>query len=123
MAERLPAPTADVITYVPPDDGRLLTRGHHPPERLAQALAKLWGIEAASLLVRRRGAARQAGLTRVERRANIRGAFAARGSVPASVVLVDDVYTTGATCSEAASALRRGGAERVDVVTFARTIR
>jgi predicted amidophosphoribosyltransferase len=43
--------------------------------------------------------------------------------VPRSLVLVDDVYTTGATANAAASALRRAGARRVEVVTFARAIR
>jgi len=43
--------------------------------------------------------------------------------VPARVVLVDDVYTTGATASAVASSLRVAGARRVDVVTFARAVR
>jgi predicted amidophosphoribosyltransferase len=43
--------------------------------------------------------------------------------VPARVILVDDVYTTGATVTSAASALRAGGAFRVDIITFARAIR
>jgi predicted amidophosphoribosyltransferase len=45
------------------------------------------------------------------------------GDVPPTVALVDDVYTTGATASAAASALRRGGARHVEVVTFARALR
>jgi predicted amidophosphoribosyltransferase len=52
----------------------------------------------------------------------VAGAFAARPSAGA-VVLVDDVYTSGATVSAAASALRAAGAPTIDVVTFARTIR
>ena len=52
----------------------------------------------------------------------MRGAFLATRSPPA-VVLVDDVYTTGATANAAASALRRAGARRVEVVTFARAVR
>jgi predicted amidophosphoribosyltransferase len=43
--------------------------------------------------------------------------------VPKTVVLVDDVYTSGATVSAAATALRKGGARRVEVVTFARAVR
>jgi predicted amidophosphoribosyltransferase len=43
--------------------------------------------------------------------------------VPARVALVDDVYTTGSTATAAASALRRGGASSVEVVTFARAVR
>jgi predicted amidophosphoribosyltransferase len=75
------------------------------------------------LLVRSRGSPRQRELTRVERRRNVISAFACGGEVPVQVTLVDDVYTTGATVSAAASALRKGGARRVEVVTFARTIR
>ena len=66
---------------------------------------------------------RQTGLSLPERRRNVRGAFVAIGPVPASVVLVDDVYTTGATVAAAATALRAGGATRVNVVTFARAVR
>ena len=66
---------------------------------------------------------RQVSLPRDRRRANTRGSFVASGEVPARVVLVDDVYTTGATASAAATALRAGGAASVDVVTFARAVR
>jgi predicted amidophosphoribosyltransferase len=67
--------------------------------------------------------ARQRGLSLKERRRNVAGAFApARGS-PSRVCLVDDIYTSGATAAAAASALRRGGARRVEVVTLARAVR
>ena len=66
---------------------------------------------------------RQRGLKQAERRRNVAGAFLAGEGVPPRITLVDDVYTTGATVDAAASALRKGGARRVEVVTFARTIR
>jgi predicted amidophosphoribosyltransferase len=76
------------------------------------------------LLVRRGGGgARQTDLPRAERARNVRGAFVALARPPGQVVVVDDVYTTGATVSAAATALRAAGASRVDVVTFARTVR
>src|SRR5438034_1197868 len=57
------------------------------------------------------------------RRLAVTGVFVARGDFPRSLVLVDDVFTSGATANAAASALRKAGARRVDVVTFARVVR
>ena len=123
VAERVGAPSARFLTYVPSDEHRRLERGHHPVERLARALAQTWGLPCSALLVRTRPAKRQRGLPLAERRRNVAGGFRATGSVPSAVVLLDDVYTTGATVSAAASALRAGGARRVEVVTFARALR
>jgi len=117
-------PPADApVTFVPADRDRRLRRGHHSAEALARELAAAWNLPVAPLLVRARGSPRQRELTRDQRRRNVAAAFAARPGVPARVVLVDDVYTTGATANAAASALRQAGARRVEVVTFARTIR
>jgi predicted amidophosphoribosyltransferase len=123
VAETVPRPAADVITYIPPDGDRSLKRGHHPAQRLALELGAVWGIESAPLLGRTRPVARQTGLRLGERRRNVSGAFAATARQPRTIVLVDDVYTTGATVGAAASALRAGGARRVHVVTFARAVR
>jgi predicted amidophosphoribosyltransferase len=124
-AERLEPPAADVITYIPPDPARLLVRGYHPAERLARELASRWGLPEVALLARAgsRPSARQVGLARADRLRNARGAFLAVAAPPGRVLVVDDVYTTGATVSAAATALRRAGAREVDVVTFARTVR
>lgn len=124
--DAVPTPAADLITYIPPDADRSIRRGDHPAERLARGLAKRWQLEARPLLERTRTVGRQTGLAREERRRNVRGAFrviSGRESVPARVILVDDVYTIGATVSAAATALRAGGAREVHVVTFARTLR
>jgi ComF family protein len=124
VAECVPRPPADVITYIPPDGDRSLRRGHQPARDLAAALGERWRLPVACLLTRTRTVARQTGLPRTERRRNVHGAFtAARADVPARVVLVDDVYTTGATVAAAASALRAAGARDVYVVTLARTVR
>ena len=117
-------PVADVITYIPPDPLRQLTRAAHPAETLARSLGLRWQIEAAALLDRRSArSTRQAGLGRPARLANVRNAFDACRAASGTVVLVDDVYTTGATAAAGAAALRRAGAARVEVVTFARVVR
>jgi competence protein ComFC len=123
VAEVVPRPRAYTITYVPPDADRALERGHHPAERLARALERRWQLPVVPLLERTRPARPQRGLGLAERRANVRGGFRAVGGAPTRVVLVDDVYTSGATVAAAASALRTGGARRVDVITFARAVR
>ena len=119
----LARPEAACLAYVPGDPDRRLRRGHHAAERLARELGEAWGLPVELLLVRMSGSRRQRGLTRPERRRNVAGAFRARGRSPAQVCLVDDVYTTGATVNAAASALRKAGARRVEIVTFARAIR
>jgi predicted amidophosphoribosyltransferase len=116
-------PTADGIVFVPPDHDRRLRRGHHAAEALARELGRRWELPVEPLLARTRGARRQRGLDRIARRRNVRGTFRAARPVRGSLLLVDDVYTTGATVDAAAPALRRGGSRRVEVVTFARAIR
>jgi predicted amidophosphoribosyltransferase len=122
VAAALPRPEVDALAFVPPDRARLLERGHHPAERLARELGRRWDVPVAALLARTGRAPRQRGASLAERRRNVRGAFAAKAS-PKTVCLVDDVYTSGATASAAASALRKAGAHTVEVVTFARALR
>ena len=123
VVEIVPPPDVALVTFVPPDRDRRLQRGHHPPERLAHELAKRWRLPVEPLLHRTRAIAQQRGLARSERRRNVAGAFAATARPPPRIALVDDVYTSGATVAAAASALRRAGARRVEVVTLARAIR
>jgi predicted amidophosphoribosyltransferase len=66
---------------------------------------------------------RQRGLSLEARRRNVRGAFRPAGPAAGPVLLVDDVYASGATVAAAASILRAAGARSVDVVTFARAVR
>ena len=123
LADAVAPPTADALAYVPADPDRGLRRGHHPARALAARLSAIWDVPVLPLLDRPRAGKAQRALGLVERRRNVAGAFAASRAPPARVVLVDDVYTTGATASEAARCLLRAGARRVDVLTFARTVR
>jgi predicted amidophosphoribosyltransferase len=124
VVERVPPPAADVITYIPPDGDRSVRRGLHPPHELATALGEHWRVPVEGVLERARPVARQTGLSRAGRRRNMRGAFRSRPTrAGPRVVLVDDVYTTGATVDAAARALRSAGASEVHVVAFARAVR
>lgn len=112
---------ADVITFVPATRAALLARGFNPAEELGRRIAASCGLPLSPLLEKVRETADQTGLGREDRRANLAGAFraaAARGRV----LLVDDVYTTGATADACAAALREAGAVGVDVLTFARAL-
>jgi predicted amidophosphoribosyltransferase len=120
-AEIVPA-CLDPLTFVPSDPDRGLQRGHHPSAALARELAAFWDADCLELLTRRVGP-RQRGLPLAVRRANVRGAFRATSSPPRRIVLVDDVYASGSTVNAAAGALRKAGARRVEVVTFARAVR
>ena len=119
----VPPPETHALTFVPPDLERNLRRGYHPAARLAQELGNRWELGVARLLARGGTSRRQRGLSLKERRRNVAGAFRPAGDAPRAVTLVDDVYTSGATANAAASALRRAGARRVHVVTFARAVR
>ena len=123
VAEVLARPDVAALAFVPADGERTLRRGHRPAEALARGLGLHWDLPVEPLVRRTRSVERQRGLGLPDRRRNVRGVFAPAGESPSRVCLVDDVYTSGSTATAAASALRRGGARRVEVVTFARAVR
>jgi ComF family protein len=123
VAETLARPDVAALAFVPADADRALERGHRPAEAFARELGRVWELPVQALLRRSRSVHRQRGLGLAERRRNVAGAFAPARASPGRVCLVDDVYTSGATAAAAASALRRGGARRVEVVTLARAVR
>lgn len=123
-------PEDTLAVPVPLWKGRRRERGFNQAEEIARALLRFrdgGGIQLnAALLVRNRETASQTGLTRHQRRANLRGAFSVvlpeklKGR---NVLLVDDVMTTGATAGECARVLLRAGAKQVWVATVARATR
>lgn len=106
------------IVPVPAAPSRLRRRGFDPAGELAAALAERLGVPLEPCLARR-GRRRQVGRRRAERIGQP-PRIEATGTAPRSVLLVDDVLTTGATMSACAQALRAAGAARVVAVTFAR---
>jgi predicted amidophosphoribosyltransferase len=123
VAEGIQPPAVDVLTHVPGDPERAWERGDVAPRALAKVLSRLWEAPAVDLLRRTRTLPRQRGLALQERRRNVRGSIDSTGPAPRTVCLVDDVYTSGATADACAAALRRAGAQHVEVVTLARAVR
>lgn len=108
------------IVPVPPAPTRLRRRGFDPAGELAAALAAQLEAPLEPCLARR-GGRRQVGRRRAERLGQPPSIHATR-TVPRSVLLIDDVLTTGATMTACAQALRAAGAARVCAVTFARRL-
>lgn len=118
-----PGPPAAALVPVPLAPGRARRRGYNQAERLAAGLARFSGFRLRSdLLVRVRDTRTQTSLAPEARQANVAGAFMKVGAPEARLVLVDDVFTTGATLVAAATALLEAGAERVEAITFARAM-
>lgn len=115
---------ADIVVPVPMHWLRRVVQGHNGPDLAASFWASRLGLgDYPRLLVRNRRTRPQAGLSPNERQANVRNAFSVRRGHNvrgARVLLVDDILTTGATCSEAARTLKRAGAASVAVVVVGR---
>jgi ComF family protein len=120
-----------LVVPVPLHRRKLRQRGFNQSELIALAALKLKPAASrfrlsAGLLERRRETKSQIGLSRHQRRENIRGAFVVAKPDEIDgreILLVDDVFTTGTTVSECARILRRAGAPKVYVATVARTLK
>ncbi|MCX6595213.1 MAG: ComF family protein [Acidobacteria bacterium] len=116
----------DLIVPLPLHWWRRYRRGFNQAALLAKPVSRATGWPVEQLLRRVKNTGAQAGLTRSARRRNVAGAFRVtdaerlRGK---RVLLIDDVFTTGATAAAATAALRRAGAARVAVLTLARVDR
>ena len=132
VVERLAAPLMlgvldpgerfDAVVPVPLHRSRLRRRGFNQAELLARSVAGKINAPVSDTLQVVRRTRDQVELSAAERRANVEGAFAVRERVRGRILLVDDVFTTGATTSECAGTLLRGGAEEVHAVSLCRTV-
>ncbi|MCB1556601.1 MAG: ComF family protein [Alphaproteobacteria bacterium] len=120
---------ADLIVPVPLHRTRLLKRRYNQAALLAQALARESGVPCVpDLLCRTRATLTQGHMNVTDRHKNVRNAFAVREKHRTvlngkTVLLLDDVYTTGATVSACSKALCKAGAKAVHVLTVARVVR
>lgn len=130
MAERFvrlyPGGKTDVVVPVPIHRSRMLVRGFNQSEQLARRMCQRISLPVeAGLLYQARKTRHQVDLPQEQRESNVRGAFAVRDAPKLfgkRVLLIDDVFTTGATLNEAASALLAAGARSVHAYTLARSI-
>jgi len=120
------APQIDQIIAIPPSGRRLVERGFDHTAHLATPLARALGLQLQpklqpKLLARTRHTPEQAGLDQQARSRNLQGAFRAHPNVAGkSILLIDDVMTTGSTLYEAARALRKEGARTIIALVVAR---
>lgn len=105
------------VTCVPLSRSERRRRGYNQSERLARRTARELGIKYADTLTKPRDIKPQRTCGADERWSNVSGAFAAKGAVHGTVLLIDDIVTTGATLSECAAALRGAGAQRICCLT------
>jgi ComF family protein len=123
--DQLRANSPERVVPVPLHWRRALGRGYNQAEALAERLASRLGARLIPALRRAKWTPKLSGKGRTERLEQLRGAFRPRGawarSIPGrTVLLVDDILTSGATCGEAARALKRAGAARVVVAVIGR---
>lgn len=120
------AEKVQAVCWVPCHAATRRKRGYDQAEVLARQVAGELGLPAACLLRKARKTKPMNKLGLAERRANVLGAFVPLGQpgqlAGARLLLVDDVYTTGATLSECARVLREQGAEKIYGATLARTL-
>lgn len=116
----------NLIVPVPLHKTRLKERGFNQSLLLARELSKLYNLPIDYLNLRKiRATDPQVNLKGKERIANIKGAFAVKngaGFKNKKILLIDDVYTTGATVTECSKVLKKAGAKTVDVLTLARVV-
>ncbi len=112
------------VTPVPLHAKRLKWRGFNQAEMIAKIVAKKWGLEFREILERVKQTGQQVGKTREERWGNIKGVFGlkAEDRLPGTILLIDDVWTSGATMQECAKVLKRAGVKEVWGLTLARRV-
>jgi len=124
---RLDVPSADLVVPMPTTTVHRWDRGYNQCEPVARLLASRIGRRFDARALARRGSPkRQSSLAEDERRENAKGTFAVRRPEMVrgrTVLLVDDIMTTGATMSEAARALKEHGASAVWAAALARSVR
>jgi len=114
-----------LITFIPLSFGKERKRGFNQSELIARALGKITGLETISLLKKIKETQSQTRLKKEERLKNIEGAFSLKTDglkLPENLILVDDIWTTGATMKEGSKILKQSGVKKIWGFVLARTV-
>lgn len=116
----------DYLTFVPMTKERMKARGYNHGEELAKSLAEISGVPVISMIKKTKSTEHQADLNFVARCENLKGSFELEENVGKlikgkSVVIVDDVFTTGSTISECSRILRKCKLKSIKAITFLKT--
>jgi len=120
-------PEADMLVPVPLHSARLIKRRFNQSALLAREVSRFHDLEVETeSLIRIKKTPSQGGKSTLGRRRNVAGAFKLRRTDRVkgkTIILIDDVFTTGATLEACARTLRKGGAERIYAITLARVVK
>ncbi len=120
LVSQRPFGRIDIISYVPMSRSAVRARGFNQSRLLAAGVAAKLDLPLEKLLAKSRRTLPQAGLSARRRRENLRGAFRLIRSGEGSVLLIDDIFTTGSTAEACARTLKSGGYAKIFVLTIAR---
>lgn len=110
------------ITYVPAHPYRIFKRNYHPVEHLVKVFCKLYNKEKLSVLKKVKWRKPQTSLSKKMREINVKNTFKiTKNDLPERLILIDDIYTTGATFFECAKVLKKEGVSKIVGITLART--
>ena len=112
----------DILTFVPLNEIREKERGFNQSKLLADEIAKILNIKTSSIITRTRNTPFQARLSREERLLNLKDAFSVvdkKVLKDKTILIIDDIFTTGTTINECSKILKKSGCKRVVCVTFA----
>lgn len=113
----------DLVTFVPIHESRLKLRGYNQSEELAKEFSKLTNIENINCFTKIKNTPNQTSLSRKDRQNNLIDAFKLKykSVKDKNILIIDDIFTTGATTNELSKLLKNNGANKVYVLTIAHT--
>ena len=116
----------DLITFVPIGNKRRKERGFNQAKEIAQEISKILGVKIIDALEKIGNERHQAGLSQQERQKNLSGSFKLKSDIFSqikgkNILIIDDVFTTGATLSECAKIIKEEKPKSVSALTFAKT--